>query len=459
LPGARTGSENGVVISAFEAGREALRWVTGAAVPADGGATWPETRTVGAPASDDLYGGTAGVLIALTEAHLSGIADFDDHAQAAAGRLRTQIAARAGGNAAQESPDIRAASDATDLGLYSGLGGYAAALGAWASVSGDGPAADAARGAVRSIADAAEGGQPLSAFRDLLSGDAGILLVLVGMGNAAVRPAATMIGDRLIAEAEWPDGEPDWYANDEISYYLPNFSHGAAGIAYALATASRPVERPDFLDMALSAGRRLVRLGSRPDGTLAVPHSIPQQDSSAPVSYGWCHGPSGTVRLFDLLDRLRPGDGWADHAGAGRRAVRESGLPARLYPGFWDNLGQCCGTAGVGEMALDRYQETGDPQWLAWAGTLAADVLGMCIADSAGVRWSHTEHTVSPPELEPAVGWMQGAAGIASWLLRLTRLQRDGPSAGRVWWPDRPFDSLSWPGEMPCPGDIIERAR
>jgi lantibiotic modifying enzyme len=443
LPGARTGSENGVVISAFEAAREALGWVTGAAVPADGGATWPETRAAGAPASDDLYGGTAGVLVALTEARLSGIADFDDHAQAAAGRLRTLIAARAGANAAQEAPDIRAASDATDFGLYSGLGGYVTALGAWASVSGDGPTAAAARDGVRSIADAAEGGQPLSTFRDLLSGDAGILLVLVGMGGAAAGPAAAMIGDRLIAEAEWPDGEPDWRANEETPCSLPNFSHGAAGIAYALATASGPLARPNFLDIALSAGRRLVRLGSRPDGTLAVPHSIPQQAWSAPVSYGWCHGPSGTVRLFDLLDRLRPGDGWAEHAAASRLAVRESGLPARLYPGFWDNLGQCCGTAGVGEMALDRYQETGDPQWLAWAGTLAADVLGRCIRDQAGIRWSQTEHKASPPELEPAVGWMQGAAGIAGWLLRLARLQQDGPSAARVWWPDR--------SSGPCP--------
>ena len=33
---------------------------------------------------------------------------------------------------------------------------------------------------------------------------------------------------------------------------------------------------------------------------------------------------------------------------------------------------------------------------------------------------------------------MQGAAGIAGWLLRLARLERDGASARRIWWPDRP---------------------
>jgi lantibiotic modifying enzyme len=439
--------ESDVMISAFDAGREALRWVSGAAVPADGGATWPETRAAGAESGDHLYGGTAGVLVALAEARLSGIADFDDHARAAAGRLRSLVAARPGGGTPSATSDAPAAADAAgggdaadggDNGFYTGLSGYAVALGAWASVSGDSQAAEAARGAVRSIAAVADRGQPVSAYQDLLSGEAGILLVLLGIGDAAVRPAAAVIADRLIAEAEWPDGEPDWYAPEETSYYLPNFSHGAAGIAYALATASGPLERPDFLEIGLSAGRRLVRLGSRPDGTLAVPHSIPQQAWAAPVSYGWCHGPTGTVRLFELLDRLRPGEGWAAHAGAARRAVRASGLPERRYPGFWDNVGQCCGTAGVGEMALDRYQDTGDPQWLAWASLLARDVLDRCIADEAGVRWSQTEYTASPPELEPAVGWMQGAAGIAGWLLRLARLERDGATARRIWWPDRP---------------------
>jgi Lanthionine synthetase C-like protein len=191
------------------------------------------------------------------------------------------------------------------------------------------------------------------------------------------------------------------------------------------------------ITLAASAGRRLVRLGTRLDGTLAVPSSIPPADPDAPASYGWCHGPTGTLRLFQLLDLLQPGEGWADQAEACRRAVRASGLPARLFPGFWDNIGQCCGTAGVGEMALDRYQETGDDQWLAWAGTLAGDVLDRCVADDGGARWSQTEHSLSPPDLEPGVGWMQGAAGIAGWLLRLARVERDGPAARRISWPDR----------------------
>ena len=65
-------------------------------------------------------------------------------------------------------------------------------------------------------------------------------------------------------------------------------------------------------------------------------------------------------------------------------------------------------------------------------------MLSRAIEDRDGVRWSHTEHRASPPELGPVVGWMQGAAGIAGFLLRLDHLHREGPQAPRLPWPDRP---------------------
>jgi len=417
---------------ALGAAREALRWVADAAVPADGGVTWPRTRAPGAPCSDDLYEGTAGVLAGLAEARLTGITDFDDLARAAAGRLRHLVATGPAWTGGARPGRINVP------GLYDGLAGYAAALSMWASVSGDTGAAQAAKHAVSALAGMASGERPVSAFRDVISGEAGILLAVLAIGDGGAAPAAGAVAGRLAAAAIWADGEPDWYATDDIHYFLPNFSHGAAGIGYALARASAELGRPDLLAIAAQAGHRLVRLGTRPDGTIAVPHSIPQLEMALPVSYGWCHGPTGTLRLFQVLDQLRPEHGWGGKAEACRQAVRASGLPARLFPGFWDNLGQCCGSAGVGEMALDRYQETGDPQWLAWAGTLAADILARSVGDDAGTRWSHTEHRADPPQLEPSVGWMQGAAGIAGFLLRLTRVRADGARAARLSWPDRP---------------------
>ncbi len=390
--------------SACAAGYEALRWVAASAV-----------------ASDDLYEGTAGVLAAFAEARLGGITDFDDVAAAATARLR-RVAATAGRAGARPG-----------TGLYTGLGGIAWALATWA----DPASARAARPLLAEIAGLTLAG-PDDGERDLLEGDAGVLLVLTELGDGDDLAAASMLADRIVASARWTGGGPDWPVAPDGDVSKPNFSHGAAGIGYALAAASTRLDRPDLLELAAAAGRRLVRLGTRPDGSLAVPFLVPPDPLEPDVSYGWCHGPAGTRRLFVLLGRLQPGQGWDEAADACLRAVRSSGLPARRYPGFWDNLGQCCGTAGVGELALDRYQETSEEKWLAWAGDLADDVLSRRIEDHAGVRWSHTEHRATPQELEPAAGWMQGAAGIAAWLLRLARVRREGPGADRLTWPDRP---------------------
>jgi lantibiotic modifying enzyme len=437
------------VLTRAGAAREALRWVVDAAVPAPGGLTWPEFRQPGSWVGDDLYVGTAGVLMALAEARLSGTTDFDGAAASAVSRLTYlgglgRTGAMPGTDPANPPPDPRQAD------LYGGLSGYPVALRAWAQATGDQAAAAGAAQIMDWVAGLVEPGRPASEIRDLIIGEAGILLALVTMGGPGAAEAAGCIADRLVAAAQWPetlpdggadgmaDGGPGWFMDDAHVYEMPNFSHGAAGIGFALAAAAGPLGRPELLDLAVAAGRRLERIGRRPDGTLTVPIAIPPRPPIEPVAYGWCHGPVGTSRFFALLDRLLPGEGWAECAAAGRAAIRASGLPARLRPGFWDNLGHCCGTAGVGELALDTYQDTGEKDWLDFADVLAADVLSRATADDDGVRWSHTEHRATPPELEPAVGWMTGAAGIAGWLLRLDRIHRDGRDAPRLWWPDRP---------------------
>lgn len=95
------------------------------------------------------------------------------------------------------------------------------------------------------------------------------------------------------------------------------------------------------------------------------------------------------------------------------------------YPGYWDNLARCCGTAGVGQLLLDRYQATGETALRDWAGTLAADVVGRAVVTPQGLTWSNTEYTRPVPELPPEPGFMQGAAGIGGWLARLHALTTD----------------------------------
>jgi lantibiotic modifying enzyme len=416
----------------LEVARDALRWVAGTAVPAEGGVRWPVDLAPGAHLADDMYHGTAGVLISFCEARASGLTEFDDVAARAAGRLRWVAAnsARWAAGKAAADPD----GESCWTGLYEGIAGHAAALRMWAHVSGD---AEAATEAITRLAEIGLRGRA-NRYNDIISGEAGMLVVLADASELAQAAAATAaIADRLAGDAAWENGEPDWDLCKGFPYRMPGFSHGAAGIGFALARAGSALGRPDLIDVAALAASRLVRLGVRSDGTLLVPNRGAATPPDDPVSYGWCHGPTGTVRLFSLLEQLRPGQGWAARAQACRQAVRASGLPARLFPGFWDNLGQCCGSAGVAEMALDVYQESSDPEWLAWADSLAQDILSRRISDDAGVRWSNTEFRADPPELPPMVGWMQGAAGIAGFLSRLSRVHADGPAARQLAWPDQ----------------------
>ena len=130
-------------------------------------------------------------------------------------------------------------------------------------------------------------------------------------------------------------------------------------------------------------------------------------------------------------------------------SILASGVPRRLRPGFWDNDGRCCGTAGVGDILLDAAQDGPDPGRAA-ALLQAARVMGdalveRAIRDDAGARWRFVEYRQDPPLLPPGTSWMQGAAGIAAFLFRLARVLDDGLRATVV---DRPDQWWAVPAEL-----------
>jgi hypothetical protein len=184
------------------------------------------------------------------------------------------------------------------------------------------------------------------------------------------------------------------------------------------------------------------------DGGFIIPHTIPPSRREVePVTYGWCHGPTGTWYLFAALAHAGVDEvGGVEVADLRRRCLHSiltSGIPQRIRPGFWDNDGRCCGTAGVGDALLDAAQDSHDAEradeLLDAARTMGDALVERAIRDRTGARWRFLEHREDPPLLPPGTSWMQGAAGIAAYLLRLTRVIQDGPSAPVVdradqWW-------------------------
>lgn len=297
---------------------------------------------------------------------------------------------------------------------------------------------------------------PHSRINDATLGTAGNLLGAVWARRSGVGAAeglAHRTADLLLSEAEPTPAGLDWpfvprrftvdLPPERRERQMPNWSHGLAGVAASLAVAGADLGRPDLVEAARKGAEHLVTLGDTRDGGLVVPRVIPPVPGQDEVTWTWCHGPTGTSLLFTALERA----GVAEVAGETPaqwhrrclRSIRTSGVPDRLHPGFWDNDGRCCGTAGVGEVFLDAWQRLGVEDDLAFAQVLGDALVDRAVVDGDGARWRFTEHRSEDPLLPPGVGWMQGAGGIAAYLLRLGRVLREGrttPAVARLdtWW-------------------------
>jgi hypothetical protein len=290
-------------------------------------------------------------------------------------------------------------------------------------------------------------------INDLTLGTAGVLLGALWARRHEVPGASDVAGhaaDVLMAEAEHEPTGTNWhmvparFAGDRRNAQMPNLSHGLAGVATALALAGVELARPDLTAAARSGAEHLVSLGDASGQGFVVPRYLPRDfNDQDEVTYTWCHGPTGTSLLFLALDRAgvpevagRPPLTWHRRC---LHSVRTSGLPARLHPGFWDNDGRCCGTAGVGEVFLDSWQRAGDDEDLEFALQLADTLVERAVREGPHAYWRFIEHRAPEPLLPPGVGWMQGTAGIAAFLFRVGHVQEHGPEAGAVarmdtWW-------------------------
>ncbi|MET7650659.1 MULTISPECIES: lanthionine synthetase LanC family protein [unclassified Streptomyces] len=397
---------------------DALRWMRGTARDTGGGGLgWP----VG-PSDDDvesmLYNGTAGVVPVLLEAwrHFGD----DSYADTA---LR---AARSLADAVDEHPDDS---------LYFGLTGIALVLRTVHRELGSescGAAADRALERVRSRFDGTRWGE----LFELMGGNAGIGLGALAAGDPdlAVRALEPYLGTAETTER----GGVTWEFRLGAPARLHHVSHGTLGIGYALAAVGAATGRGDLVELARAAVADVVaRDEGGPDGFL-VPHSDPphRPDVVERFSYGWCHGPAGDAQVFRLLRDVLGEPSWQELGDRCWHTVTRSGLPGRLRPGFWDNNGRCCGTAGVLALACDRIAEQGDSP--DFAGALVADLVSHATRDADGARWSNVDHRATPGGLEPQTGWAMGNAGIARELLRHVRLSRGGDPRYAFTWPDQP---------------------
>jgi lantibiotic modifying enzyme len=252
---------------------------------------------------------------------------------------------------------------------------------------------------------------------DIVSGAAGVGLFLLRAAEELREPrylvGARAAGDWLLAEATREKTGLRWRLSRDFARVYPNFSHGTSGIAYFLAVLHERTNDERYRRAALdgAAWLKAVCTGGE-DGAAWYRHD---PDARELCYVGWCHGPAGTARLFRAL-RRESGD-WEKWERACARWIMNNSVPKPLA-GFW-NVSVCCGTAGVGEFFEDLHRATGESEYRRWAERMADDLVAKAAPGEPGLKWVQAEHRVKPDDVRAQTGYMQGAAGIGLFFLKM----------------------------------------
>ena len=273
---------------------------------------------------------------------------------------------------------------------------------------------------------------------DLSVGSAGAALALLDAYDNDLEPGmlehVVSVADRLLDVAEPTTDGLRWglMADIPFPFTAPNFAHGGAGVGYFMARVFERTGTAKYLDAALSAAQYTMSRATPVGEGCLVCHTEEQQP---PAFYlGACHGPAGTGRLLALLARLTGDSTWNAHSARLLGGLRGIGAPATRSWGWWNNYGQCCGDAGLGDYALAMWTATRDAAYLELAHECAAVLADKAVEANGEVSWPQAEHRARPKFIQSQTGYMQGAAGIASFLVHLATA--DTASPVRIVFPD-----------------------
>ncbi len=412
----------------------------------DGRVVWRRTPTDEGSPPHSLYHGSAGIVLFYLELHrATGETRHLDRAVAGGDELLAYLQGR----------------ERLTVGFGSGWPGYVFVL----EQLGEATGADRFRaGARKALESMMAQSEPLGAgigwiepmpFSDItgLTGDREVLDLSIGAAGAGlVLLHAHRVGlddralgwarqtaDRLLEMSIETEHGPTWLmmADMPFSFTAPNFAHGAAGVGHFLAELHRETGDRVYLDTAIAAARHVQRRGVvQANGGVLVRHT---EEQEPPIFYlGVCHGPAGTGRLMYLLHRITGDAEWLDWVHANMQGLLGTGAPEARSEGLWQNHGQCCGDVGIGDFALWLHRATGRADYLELARRIEAEVLRRGKVEHGARSWQQAEHRDRPRFVETQTGYMQGAAGIGSFLLHLATIERARPA--KIALPDTPFE-------------------
>ena len=272
-------------------------------------------------------------------------------------------------------------------------------------------------------AERTEAGVHWGGISDIVYGGSGIGLFLNRVADEYAMPKADSLAreialDLIERKTVAPEGLR-WKMMPTDDYHMDNFSHGTAGVAYFLLQMHQRTEELRFLEAALAAGEWLA---SHTNEQGFVAHHLPGGEDLFYQS--WCHGPAGTARLYYELWDTTGDEKWMNLILKGADGTMALQLDQNNTPGFWNNVGKCCGDVGVAEHYLWLYQITGKPAYKDYAMAMTEKALQLGTLEGNGLKWIHAENRRSPEQVAAQTGLMQGSAGMGLWFLQLHAHQK-----------------------------------
>lgn len=374
-------------------------WVGG--VPGPNMPTACRFVTTYRPLGPEVYAGTGGIALFLAGLHAAT-------GNGAARRTALGALRQALGHA-------DAVPAANRLGLYTGWTGIAFAATRVGTLLGEESLLKQAARLLQRVATIDQGAR---AF-DLLSGGAGAIVALVRLREALDTPflleCAVRLGDDLLRAADRSAAGCSWKsASQPGRRNLTGFSHGAAGIGYALLELFQATGDPRYLDAA-SQSFQYERswfdpaAGNWPDFREEPARSA---RGTTPRSFGshWCHGAPGVavsrLRAYELLK-----DETCRAEALTALQTTRAAIEAALHAGT-ANFSLCHGLAGNAEVLLYGREVLGRT---AGDAGLAHEVANAGVERYAALRRAAWPCGVAgqPP------GLMLGLAGIGAFYLRL----------------------------------------
>lgn len=349
----------------------------------------------------DIYTGTAGVALFLAELYTATGCELAR--RTAVGALRCSL------SRANEVPG------SNHLGLYTGQIGIALVAASVGALLAEEELIAAAGQAVKRVMRADRSGAGV----DLLSGRAGAIIALVSLqrilDNVSLLDFSGQLGDELIDHADITDEGYSWKSKEfPKQRNLTGFSHGTAGIGYALLLLSAITGESSYriaAERAFDYERFwfVAKVGNWSD-LRDVPRRRSRRRTASFVNY-WCHGAAGIavsrLRAFQLVDD----EAYKAEAIIALKSTQRM-VEASIHSET-DNFSLCHGLSGNADVLLLGEQVLGN----AWPdGIRIARAVGQAGIErtaKSGQIWQCGVANGTTP------GLMLGLAGIGLFYLRL----------------------------------------